>query len=463
MADLEYLSLNNFQRFWYRLGKGFKNFGKGFVKFFKELPFKIWSLIKKLGLFLFSPVECFKYGDWKVRLSFLIFGFGLIANGQIFRGILFAVFEVCFILYMVFFGGQYVSKLNTLGTLDPQNVLDEYGVPRGSYDNSFKILLYGIFTIVIILIFVIFWFMNVKQAYKVHKMKQINVHLATGAEDLMQLGNKYYHATLLSFPMLAMVVFTVIPLIFMICVAFTNYDALHYPPNTLFGWVGFENFGTLINATGSTGGDTVRFAMTFRKVLSWTLIWAVFATFSNFIIGIILALVINKKGIKLKKVWRTILVVTIAVPQFISLLLMSKMLRSSSDMQGIYNTILGYVGIKPISFLTDGTVAKVSVLVVNLWIGLPYTVLSTSGILMNIPEDLYEAARIDGANPYKMFVKITLPYILFVMGPNLITSFVGTQCEGINLVGFFFLKSISIVRLTLLAVEADRLAIFIMS
>lgn len=315
-------------------------------------------------------------------------------------------------------------RLGTLGTANPQDVMDDYGVPRGYYDNSFQILLYGILTIVVILIAVVVWYVNIKQAYEIRKMKQINQRLTTGVEDLKQLGNKYYHATLLSFPMLAMIVFTVIPLIFMICVAFTNYDALHYPPNNLFGWVGMDNFGELVNAAGASGGDSTRFAMTFGKVLGWTFIWAIFATFTNFIIGIILALVINKKGIKLKKLWRTILVVTIAVPQFISLLLMSKMLRSSADMQGIYNTILGYIGIPPISFLTDGTIAKVTVLIVNLWIGVPYTVLSTTGILMNIPDDLYEAAKIDGANPYAMFAKITMPYILFVMGPTLITTFV---------------------------------------
>ena len=425
MADLEYLSLNNFQRFFYRMKKGFKKFGLGFLRFFKGIPHAFVNFFKKLGKALYSPIEYFKYGDWKTRISFLIFGFGNLANKQIFRGILFLLYEIFFIFYMIAFGGQYVGKLNTLGTLNPQDVMDEYGVPRGAYDNSFRILLYGILSIVFIIVTIILWYINIKQAYENHKMRQINQKLTTGIEDLRQIGNKYYHRTLLGFPMLAMVIFTVVPLIFMICIAFTNYDALHYPPANLFGWVGFENFGELVNATGASGGDTIRFASTFRKVLGWTFIWAIFATFSNFIIGIILALVINKKGIKLKKVWRTILVVTIAVPQFISLLLMSKMLRSSADMQGIYNTLLGYVGIKPIQFLTDGTVAKITVLVVNLWIGVPYTVLSTSGILMNIPEDLYEAARIDGANPYAMFMKITMPYILFVMGPNLITTFIG--------------------------------------
>lgn len=100
---------------------------------------------------------------------------------------------------------------------------------------------------------------------------------------------------------------------------------------------------------------------------------------------------------------------------------MSKMLQDN----GIYNQLLMYMGLEPIRFLMDPTIAKVTVVVVNLWVGVPFTVLSCTGILLNIPEDLYEAARIDGANPYRMFVNITLPYMMFVMTPSLITTFVG--------------------------------------
>jgi arabinogalactan oligomer/maltooligosaccharide transport system permease protein len=73
----------------------------------------------------------------------------------------------------------------------------------------------------------------------------------------------------------------------------------------------------------------------------------------------------------------------------------------------------------------DPLVARITVIVVNCWVGIPYTILITSGILMNIPADLYESATIDGAGPVKSFFSITLPYMLFVTTPYLITSFVG--------------------------------------
>ena len=63
-------------------------------------------------------------------------------------------------------------------------------------------------------------------------------------------------------------------------------------------------------------------------------------------------------------------------------------------------------------------------IVINIWIGIPYMMLQATGILMNIPADLYESSRVDGASPWQQYMRITLPYMLFVTGPSLLTSFV---------------------------------------
>ena len=112
-----------------------------------------------------------------------------------------------------------------------------------------------------------------------------------------------------------------------------------------------------------------------------------------------------------------------AVPQFVSLLLMRSMLRES----GLINVMLQNAGIinSPLPFLSDPTWARVTVIVVNLWIGIPFTMMQVTGILQNIPNDLYEAAKVDGANSATIFFKITLPYMLFVTTPYLITTFTG--------------------------------------
>ena len=234
---------------------------------------------------------------------------------------------------------------------------------------------------------------------------------------------------LLALPTLGVTVFTILPIFFMILVAFTNFDYNHQPPSKLFTWVGFENFKTLLSSGSASYGDT------FRQVLFWTLVWAFFATFLNYFLGMFVAIMINKKGIKLKKMWRTILVMTIAIPQFVSLLYVSKMFAAD----GLINTYLmkwHWIS-QPIPFWTNPGWARFTIILINIWIGIPYLMLIATGILMNIPADLYESARIDGANAMQMYGKITLPYMLFVTGPYLLTSFTG----NINNFNVIFLLS----------------------
>ena len=138
------------------------------------------------------------------------------------------------------------------------------------------------------------------------------------------------------------------------------------------------------------------------------------------------AMMINKKGIKLKKVWRTILVLTIAIPQFISLLYVSKMFAKNGIVNG-FLLDMGWIKESIDFFGSDPWLSRLTVILINIWIGIPYLMLITTGILMNIPADLYESARIDGANAWQQYTKITLPYMLFVTGPYLLTSFTGNM------------------------------------
>lgn len=162
---------------------------------------------------------------------------------------------------------------------------------------------------------------------------------------------------------------------------------------------------------------------TFFGILGWTLIWAVLATFTNYILGMALAMLINHKLVKRKKMWRTLFIISIAIPQFVSLLLISRALESA----GAINVLLMKLHIidAPVPFLTDPNLARICVVVINMWVGIPYTMMTFSGVLMNIPAELYESAEIDGAGPVRRFVSITLPYMMFVTAPATITTFVG--------------------------------------
>ncbi len=360
-------------------------------------------------------------GNAATRLSFLLMGYGCIAHGQLMRGLLFLTTQVLFVLYLCFFGIPHLSKFGTLGTQTQYRVFDEeegiYRITAG--DNSMEILLFSVVTLVLIVLFLRLYAANVRAAWNAQAETCKGNRLSTFREDIRSLFDRRYHLLLLTPPVVLVFVFTILPLVFMVLIAFTNFDKSHQPPGNLFTWVGLENFLNLFSGSGKT-------STTFFRLFGWTVTWAVFATFLNYLLGMAVALMINKRGIRAKGLWRTLFVIPIAVPQFVTLLLMSQLL-SAEGTGGAVNVLLQQLGLisSPIPFLSDGTLAKITVIVVNIWIGIPYTILITSGILMNIPEDMYESARIDGAGPFRTFFSITLPYMLFVTTPYLITQFVG--------------------------------------
>lgn len=379
------------------------------------------SFLKLLKNFLQSIKNFFLYfqeGDIYTKLSYLFMGAGCLGRKQIVKGLAFLGLQASFLFFFVYRGIYYMSMLSTLGTKKQGRVWDEaaqiYRVQQGH--NSMLLLLFGVISAFLLLVFFLLYLKNIQVAYENQKKVEQGKALPTFKEECTALMNENYHITVLSIPVLLTFAFTILPLIFMILMAFTNFDKTHQPPGNLFTWVGLENFTKVLY-------QNPMWKTTFFKLLGWTIVWAIFATVLNYVFGVLLAIMINKVGIKLKKMWRTFFVMTIAIPQFVSLLLMSKLL---ADNGGLNNFLLQLGWIQRfIPFLSSGDVAKVTIILVNLWVGIPYTMLITSGILMNIPRDLYEASYIDGASPMKQFIKITLPYMLHVTTPYLITQFVG--------------------------------------
>ncbi|MGN0205110.1 MAG: carbohydrate ABC transporter permease [Coprococcus sp.] len=356
-------------------------------------------------------------GGAATKLSMLIMGAGNIAHKQVIKGLLFLLIEIAFIAFMVMGGAHNISMLPSLGDAEQQEVWNE---AKGIYeyvagDNSLLILLYGVVTLSVIVGFILMWCASLKSAYKAECLTKEGKHVNTFTDDLKDLLHMNLHKTLMTLPMAGIICFNIVPLIFMICMAFTSYSK-QGDHLLLFDWVGLDNFATVLNISGSLG-------KTFWSVLGWTLIWAIFATGLNYIFGMILAIVINREGTRFKGFWRFCFVLSIAVPQFVSLLIMRTMLQPS----GAVNVLLQNLGIidNALPFFTNATWARVTVIVINLWVGIPYTMMQVTGILQNIPVELYEAAKVDGANAFVTFFKITLPYMLFVTTPYLITTFTG--------------------------------------
>ncbi|MCR5793811.1 MAG: sugar ABC transporter permease [Solobacterium sp.] len=356
-------------------------------------------------------------GDLWTKLSMIFMGVGMIGHQQAVKGAIVLLIEIAFILYMVTTGIANLAALPGLGSLEAGEVFNEakgiYEYTKG--DNSLLLLLYGVITVFVIAAIIVLWVLQMKHSYKIQRMLEDGKHVPTFAEDIKSLVEGNLHITLMSLPCLGILVFNIVPLAFMICMAFTTYskEDNHL---TLFDWNGLVQFGRVLNMQGNIGRQ-------FWHVLAWTIVWAIFATFLNYILGMILALIINRKETKGKGFWRFCFVLSIAVPQFVSLMIMNTMLQP----QGAVNTLfmnLGWIS-QPIPFWQNAMLARITIIVINLWVGIPYTMLQVTGILQNIPGELYEAAKMDGAGPAKIFWKITLPYMLFVTTPYLITSFVG--------------------------------------
>lgn len=359
----------------------------------------------------------FVQGDIFSKLSFIICGLSNMVRGQIVKGLLFLALEIAYILYMIQSGIGYLSKMPTLGTEQQGMVFNEatgiYEISQG--DNSMLILLYGVITLVVTAVFIGAWLTSIFSGEKARQLKLAGKNVPKFKDDVASLFNNSIHKLFLSVPLLGLLVFTVTPVIYMILMAFTNYDSEHQPPGNLFTWVGLKTFKTLISSSD-------KLSATFWPVFGWTIIWGLVATFSCYFGGMFLAMLINSKGIKGKKVWRTIFVITMAIPVFISLLVVSTMLGKN----GILNVLLQQWGFTTSSlpFLTDPMWARCTVIIVNLWVGIPSTMLMVSGILMNIPGELYESAKIDGANAWVMYKKITFPYMWFMTTPYLITNLI---------------------------------------
>ena len=390
----------------------------------------VGGFFRAIGHFFGDFFTAIAKGDWAVKLSLIIWGAGCARRKQYVKAVALTVLEVGVILFSVFFASQYVPKFGTLGTvvMEQQLNMQTLKMEFNDYDHSFLILLFSLFSFVVWAIALVIWMRTVVNAYRLQLDEAAGRHINSFKDDIHDyLGDKF-HVTLLTPPIIGIVIFTVIPILLLIFVAFTNYDQQHMPPSSLFTWVGLTNFKSLL----SNGGMTVTFGYAFVRVLGWTLVWAFFATFTTYFGGIFMSLLLNSKKTRAPRLWRTLLVITIAVPQFVSLLLV----RNFFSNGGIVNTICRNIGLTGllrdwglistsyIPFLSAPGWAHVMIILINIWIGIPYQMLIATGILMNLPSDQLESARVDGANKVQTFRYITMPYMLQVTAPTLVTDFV---------------------------------------
>lgn len=175
-------------------------------------------------------------------------------------------------------------------------------------------------------------------------------------------------------------------------------------------WVGMDNFVRAFTT------DSIRGP--FFAVLVWTFVFAILSVATTFALGLFLAIVFNDPRMKSKKYYRVIMILPYAFPAFLSALVW----------QGMFNQDFGFInqtlfGGASIPWLQDPWLAKLSILIVNLWLGFPYMFLVTTGAIQAIPEDIQEAGKVDGAGVWQIFRHIKFPLLLVSVAPLLISSF----------------------------------------
>ncbi|WP_277883727.1 sugar ABC transporter permease [Paenibacillus sp. N3/727] len=339
-------------------------------------------------------------------------GLGQLYNRRYIKGSLFFILFLSFFFVFADFLNIGYWGLWTLGTLQ--------GV-----DDSRSLLIQGIISIILTIFFVVFYWINLTDARNDAQKIREGWKVTTIREGYKQAWDKGVPYLFVG-PGIFMVTFVLIlPLLFMVSLAFTNYNIYNSPPRHLLDWVGFENFKNIFSIP--------IWRNTFFSVLSWTLVWTFVASTLQIALALFLAVIVNDKRVKFKKFIRTMLILPWAVPSFVSILVFAAMFN---DQFGAVNRqILGPLGLS-IPWMSDPLWTKVAIIIIQVWLGFSFVFALFTGVLQSISGDWYEAAEVDGASKWQRFRFITLPHVLFATAPLLIMQYTG-NFNNFNLIYLF--------------------------
>lgn len=344
----------------------------------------------------------------KAALLSIIPGLGQIYNKQKAKGFIFLGVTLVFVLYFLVLAAPELSNLITLGE-------------KPGRDNSLFMLIRGAFHSIFVIVYLAFYILNIKDAHTIAKRINNGIPVPLTLKDMIKGIYENGFPYLLIIPSYVAMTFAIIfPVIVTLMIAFTNYDFQHLPPNKLLDWVGLTNFTNIWSLS--------TFRSAFGSVLSWTIIWALSASTLQIVLGIFTAIIANQPFIKGKRIFGVIFLLPWAVPAFITILTFSNMFNDSvgainTQVLPLFAKVLPFLDGALIPWKTDPTWTKVALIMMQGWLGFPYIYVLTLGILQSIPNDLYEAAYIDGANAWQKFRNITFPMILAVAAPTLISQY----------------------------------------
>lgn len=344
-----------------------------------------------------------------VAASSLFMGLGhLLYLKEYLKGALFAFVELVFLCFLPVTVRKIIDMI-TLGAPQPD-------IPIKQRSNSMFMLIDGILILAVVAVFIVLYVISIKSAKNSYKEYCRTKEFASQKKSMENLGNRAFPIAGLAPCVIMLLIFVVVPLVFSIAVAFTNYSAPdHIPPNNTVDWVGVDNFRALLTGKSSWSSG-------FTRVAIWTLVWAVLSTFTCYFGGLLVAVALKESNIKFSGLFRVIFILPYAVPSVISMLVWRNLLNGTF---GTVNRTLQALGLTKnvIPWLGNCTLAQVMCIVINLWGGFGYFMLLSMGTMTAISPDLFEAARIDGASKWQILRKITMPLVMYQTMPLIIMSF----------------------------------------
>lgn len=342
----------------------------------------------------------------------IIPGIGQLYNRRFIKGSLFFLLSAALLIALYDFLNIGFWGIYTLGTIP-------------MVDDSRALLVQGLLSVILVVFLLLFYAYNLVDAYRDGQKLRSGYAIPSMKESFHAVWDRGfpYYMVLPGFFILVFVV--VFPLLFMISLAFTNYNLYNSPPAKLLDWVGFDNFTTLFTKP--------IWRSSLLSVLSWTVVWTFVATTLQIVVALLLAVMVNDARVKFKRLIRTIFILPWAVPSFVTILIFAAMFND--DFGAINRELLAPFGVQ-IPWMSDPVWAKVTIIMIQVWLGFPFVFALFSGVLQSISNDWYEAADVDGGSRWNKFRHITLPHVLYATAPLLIMQYAG-NFNNFNIIYLF--------------------------
>lgn len=351
-----------------------------------------------------TPTEIERTMPLNGPLTFLLPGVGQLLNRQYIKAMLF--FLVSFFIYAI-----AIPYALGFGNYQGEGIAGLVSLAEGGrkIDKSLIFMIEGIIAILLTILAILFMYLSFLDAYRVERDKIKGIRPKNWFEtktSVLEDGFPY----MVSLPALITTIFIVlVPITTAVLISFTNMDPKH---QSKFAWIGLKNYRLIALGEGIAG-------KAFWLILGWTIVWTLVATTLAIVIGFFLAILVNNERIKGKVIFRSVYLLPWAVPSFITVMFFSIMFSPNGALTEIISSIFG----QQIVVKNDPNLSRLTLILIQSWLGSSYVFLLSTGVLQSIPGDLYEAAQIDGATAWQKLKRITLPIVLFQTAPLLVGQY----------------------------------------